>query len=120
MSDEPIYGGSIDADRLQYSIIDTARPKSKWSIGPEFDITFSHRHQCRIGFTAQCSVWCLASTGERSDVKPTRDPIHLHRAPRPRTAKTMVRIMVGHYDSRKKEEHTVTLKQPPWDKKKDG
>jgi hypothetical protein len=42
MSDEPIYGGSIDADRLQYSIIDTARPKSKWSIGPEFDITFVH------------------------------------------------------------------------------
>ena len=40
ISDEPIYGGSIDADRLQYSIIDTAPPKSKWSIGPEFDITF--------------------------------------------------------------------------------
>lgn len=40
MTDEIIYGGSIDADRLQYSIIDTAPPKSKWSIGPEFDITF--------------------------------------------------------------------------------
>jgi hypothetical protein len=32
----------------------------------------------------------------------------------------MVRIMVGHYDSRRKEEQKVTLKQPPWDKKKDG
>jgi hypothetical protein len=40
MTDEIIFGGSIDADRLQYSIIDTARPKSKWSIGPEFDTAF--------------------------------------------------------------------------------
>ena len=75
------------------------------------------RHQCRIGFTVQCNVWCSASTGERSDVKPTRDPIHLHRAPGPKTAKTKVKIMLGQYEAKKKEERTITIKQPPWEKK---
>jgi hypothetical protein len=50
-------------------------------------------------------------------VKPTRDPIHLHRAPGPKTAKKKVKIMLGQYEAKKKEERTITIKQPPWEKK---
>ena len=40
MTDDIIYGGSIDADRMQYAISATPKPKSQWSVGPDFSIAF--------------------------------------------------------------------------------
>jgi hypothetical protein len=39
MSDYITCGGSIDEDRVSH-LMNAAPPKSKWSIGPEFDIPF--------------------------------------------------------------------------------
>jgi hypothetical protein len=39
MSDYITCGGSIDEGRVSH-LINAAPPKSKWSIGPEFDIAF--------------------------------------------------------------------------------
>ena len=39
MSDYITCGGSIDEDRVSH-FVNAALPKSKWSIGPEFDIAF--------------------------------------------------------------------------------
>jgi hypothetical protein len=39
MTDDIIYGGSIDENRVSH-LINAVPPKAKWSIGPEFDVTF--------------------------------------------------------------------------------